>query len=896
MKTIFIRITALVIMILCSVTIWGQVTQSGLSGTIRDQNRVPVPAAQIKVTHVPSGTQYATISQVNGAYFIQGMRPGGPYKIDISSLGLNPLSIEEVHLNLGETFILNQTMEHDAISLESVTISGSNILNSQRTGASTNVNRNEIEKIPTISRSLQDLTKLSPQANGNNFAGRDGRYNNLQIDGAYFNNGFGLSSNPLPGGGNQPISMDAIDEVQINIAPYDVRQTGFTGAGINAITRSGTNTFEGSAYTFQRPKSFTGLNVAEETLSENLQTSSQIYGARAGGAIIKNKLFIFGNFEYENAQSAGNSWLAARPGLSGPNITRVQASDLETVKNHLINQYNYDPGAYENYANQYNNENIKAFLRLDWNINSKNQLSLRYNQMQGTSQQGTNNNSGPNPRSSASRISSESIAFENANYSFSNKVMAITAELNSHINSKLSNQFLATYSYINDSRATPGSLFPFVDIWEDGRNYMSFGTELFSYNNEVINNNINVTNNLNYFTGKHHFTAVINFQTLSFKNNYVRMGTSYYRYNSVDDFLNDNAPALFGITYPYKGQDGYAKVNFGLAGLYLQDQIAVTDLLRLTAGFRLDMPLFLNDPPSNPAVEQIELLDQSGNPTHYTTAHWPKSSILFSPRIGFNYDPLGDRSLQIRGGTGIFTGNIPFVWFTNMPTNAGVLQNTYEPVDSATLSQIDHFNPDPMHWPNQLSNNFSKEPGSSAPGSVALIDPNFKMPQIWRTNFGIDYRIPQTKLTATLDVIYTKDINGIYQFNANRKPASQNLQNGEDQRDFWNGRNNATYNSELGAIIPVLSNTNEGSSFVTSIGLNLNNWNGFSGSMFYTYTTSKDITGNPGSSANSAWSNNYSINDPNEILLGYSQYSVPHRVMGNISYEFKYANHLKTMV
>lgn len=895
MKSYFTKWSLLLLSCLFSFQLWAQVTQSGLSGTIRDSEKETIPGVVIKVTHTPSGTQYHTATQANGTYFIQGMRSGGPYKVELNYLGLQPVIIEDVYLTLGETFILNQVMDQvENYALEAITITSSNILNSERTGAATNVSRANIEKIPTISRSIQDLTKLSPQANGNNFAGRDGRYNNLQIDGAYFNNGFGLSSNPLPGGGNQPISMDAIEEVQINVAPYDVRQTGFTGAGINAITRSGTNKFEGSAYSFQRPQSFTGLQVGDQKLSKEVQTSSQIYGARAGGALVKNKLFIFGNFEYETAQTAGNTWLAARPGLTGPNVTRVQASDLEAVSNHLINQYGYNPGRYEGYANQYLNENIKGLLRLDWNINEQHQLSLRYNQMHGTSQQGTNNNSGPNPRSSASRISSESMAFENANYALSNKVMAITAELNSHFSSKASNQFLATFSSINDSRSTPGDLFPFVDIWEDGKNYMSFGTELFSYNNDVVNNNLSITNNFNYFTGKHHITAGASFQSLSFKNSYVRLGTSYYRYDSVEDFLNDARPSSYGVTYPFAGQDGYAKVNFGLAGLYLQDQITVTDLLRITAGIRLDMPLFLNQPPSNPAVEQIELLDPNGQPTYYTTAQWPKSSVLFSPRIGVNFDPFGDRTLQLRGGTGIFTGNIPFVWFTNMPTNAGVLQNTYEPVDSETLDLIDHFNPDPMYWPNHLPNQFTKQPGSEAPGSVALIDPNFKMPQIWRTNFGMDYSIPNTKLTATLDVIYSKDINGIYQFNANRKLATQQLQNGGDHRDFWNGRNNAVYNDEVGPIVPVLSNTNKGWSLSSSLGLNLSNWNGWTGSVFYTYTAAKDITGNPGSAAGSAWSNNYSINDPNELLLGYSQFSVPHRVMANIGYEFNFSNHFKT--
>lgn len=516
--------------------------------------------------------------------------------------------------------------------------------------------------------------------------------------------------------------------------------------------------------------------------------------------------------------------------------------------------------------------------------------------MTGTNDQGTNNNSGPNPRSSANRISSESIAFENANYSFKNTVRSFTAELNSNFSSRLSNQFLATYSRIQDTRETPGDIFPFVDIWEGGKNYMSFGTELFSYNNDVVNNNFTFTDNLTYIIDRHTLTAGLSFQTMSYANSYMREGTSYYRYNSVASFLSGGAPSVFAITYPFDGSDGYAKVKFGLAGAYVQDKIAVNERLNVTVGLRADLPIYLDNPPSNPVVDTLSLLDKKGNPTHFTTASWPDSKPLFSPRVGVNFDVLGNRTLQLRGGTGIFTGNIPFVWLTNMPTNAGVLQNTFEPVDSTTLSKITRLEKDPNYWVNQLPDRFPGKPGTKAPGSVALIDPDFKMPQIWRSNFGLDYKIPNVPLVATLDVIYSKDINAVYQYNANRKPAAQQLNYSGDDRDFWGTAKNATYNSATGAIIPVLANTSKGYAFTTSVGVTLNPWHGFAGSLSYTYTNAKDISGNPGSAAASAWSNNYSVNDPNELLMGYSQYSVPHRVVGSLSYRKEYLGHLATTV
>ncbi|KAA5534595.1 cell envelope biogenesis protein OmpA [Taibaiella lutea] len=881
-----------------------QVTTSGITGFISDSGNQPVPGATVKAIHQSSGTVYNTITQANGNYSIQGMRPGGPYMVVLTNIGFSPDTAKDVYLSLGENFILNEKMVEEESDLEGVTIVANNnpILAGDRTGASTRLNNKTLNQLPTINRSLTDFTRLTPQANGNGFAGRDGRYNNMQIDGANFNNGFGLSSDALPGGGNQPVSLDAIEEVSVNIAPYDVRQTGFTGAGINAVTRSGTNEFTGSVYGYLRPRSFTGLNVEDNKLSDRSRNKNVNAGFRIGGPIIKNKLFFFANFEYENRQSNGNNWLAARPGLTGSDVTSVQASDLEAVSNYLKTKYGYDPGAYENYANNYFTKNTKALVRLDWNINEKNKFTIRYNQMLGSSFGEANGNSGPNPRSGVNRVSNKSVTFENGNYTNKNKVFSLTAELNSTITSKISNQLIATYSRIQDTRATPGSLFPFVDIGNGDTvkgnytNYMSFGTELFSYNNDVINNNYSVTDNLSYTTGKHNFTAGLSFQLMNYGNSYMREGASYYRYYNVSDFLAGAAPISYATTYPYAGNDGYARVNFGLMGAYVQDRIAVNPKLNVTIGLRADMQLFLDNPPSNPAADTLTLLNEKGKPTHYSTGNWPKSVPLLSPRVGFNYDALGNGKLKVRGGTGIFTGNIPFVWFTNMPTNAGVIQAQFEPVDKGTLAQITHLEADPAYWPNHLTNSFPNSPSSKPPSGVNYVSPDFKMPQVWRTNIGADYKLPGLPLIATGDVIFSKDINAIYQFNANRKAATETLNYSGDDRDLWTNTNAARYNNAVGAVIPVLSNTSKGYSMAATAGITLTNWKGFSGTLFYTYSLSKDISGNPGSAAGSAWSNNYSVNDPNEQRLGYSQFAVPHRIVGSLSYRKEYLNHLATTV
>ncbi|MDD2512605.1 MAG: carboxypeptidase regulatory-like domain-containing protein [Proteiniphilum sp.] len=884
-----LRSLAVVFALVLATVVNAQVTTSSMSGRVTDAQGAVIGATVI-ATHVPSGTTYGTVTNLDGRYNFNGLRVGGPYRVEVSYIGYGTNRAENITLSLGENYVHNVMLAEETVALGEVVVTAfkSPILNSDRTGASTNINSTTLNRMPTVHRSITDFTRLTPQANGNSFAGRDGRYNNLQIDGANFNNAFGLSSNALPGGESQPVSLDAIEEVSVNIAPYDVRQTGFTGAGVNAVTRSGTNRIEGSAYMYLRPKSFSGLHVGDNKLSADGRNKSQVYGARIGAPIIENKLFFFGNFEYENVLGPGNNWLAARPGLSGPNVTRVAAEDLEKVAEHLKSKYEYDPGRYENYANNYAVKNFKVLAKIDWNINDHNRFTIRFNTMKGKSDQGTNASSGPNPRSSTSRISSNSIAFENANYRSENSVTSLTGELNSVINASLSNQFLATYSRIKDTRSTPGSIFPMVDIWKDGSNYMTFGTELFSYNNEVINNNVSVTNNLVYLAGNHTITGGVSFESKSFANSYMRMGTSYYRYGSVEAFMNGGTPDVFGITYLYEGKDNYARVKFATAGAYLQDKYAMTPRLNITAGLRIDVPFFLDEPYDNPEVEKIELLNSDGKQKYYSTGRWPKSKLLFSPRLGFNWDVNGDRSLQVRGGAGIFTGNIPFVWFTNMPTNSGMIQNTFEPVGSATLAKITSFNKDPMYWVKKLPGDFPPNP-TAAPGSFAVVARDFKMPSVWRSSLGLDWKIPGTPLITTADFIYSKDINAIYQFNANRKPATAKMAYGKDDRDLWGSSGDAKYNGATGSIIPVLTNTDKGYSTTATVGVTLQETAGFSGSLFYTYFNAKDITGNPGSSANSAWSNNYSINDPNEQLMGYSQFAVPHRVVGNVSYRIAYA-------
>lgn len=880
-------------------TAYAQVTTSSLIGKITDDKGEAVIGSSVIATHTPTGTQYGTITNEFGVFNISNMRSGGPYEIEVSSVGYQTYKAQNIFLRLGESYNFNTVVSNADIMLEGVDIVGarSNILNSNRTGAATNVGLEQINALPTISRSINDYTRLTPQAqSGSSFAGRDGRLNNIQIDGANFNNNFGLSNSNLPGGGSQPISLDAIEQVQINIAPYDVRQSNFTGAGINAITRSGSNTWEGSVYGFYRDQSFNGKKVAGAELPPFDKTTATTLGARVGGAIIKNKLFFFANFEKEDNTRPGISFSPSAPGRSGSNISRTTLEDMETVSSYVKEKFGYDTGASEGYASNFNTNNYKAMARLDYNINSKNILTLRYNQMVATDDQVVNGTSAPNPRSSSNRISANSYAFENANYGFENSVKSLTAELNSQISNRMSNQLLVTYTKIQDKRTSKSSPFPFIDIKKDGDSYMSLGYELFSWKNDVVNNVTTFTNNLTYLAGNHNFTFGAAFDYLTFGNSFQRYGTSYYRYSSMDDFLNNATPEAYALTYSVLpgGKDPYAELDFGLGSLYAQDEYRVSDKIKVTAGLRLDLPFYFNDLVANPAVDALSFVDATGKePVKIDLAKWPDSKILFSPRLGFNYDINGDRSLQLRGGTGIFTGRVPFVWFTNLPTNSGVLQNTVEVVGAAVSDLGITFNPDPAAWKGK----FPATPGTSAPGSIAAIDQNFKLPQVWRSNLALDVLLPANYI-FTFEALYTKNINDPLQYNANQKApiGMMNANNGADTRPlFGSTPADRRVNASMSEAI-ILSNTDQGSSYSLTAQLSKEFSRNFSAMLAYSYTNSEDVSGNPGSQAASAWSNNVSVRGQNDLDLSYSEYAVPHRVVGALTYKVEYLKALATTI
>lgn len=895
---------------------FSQITTSGMNGKVTSPDGSPLPGATVVAVHVPSGTVYGASTNAEGLFNIQGMRPGGPFTVEVSFVGYSKQTYTDVRLYLGETFVLNTALKQSSVDLGEVTVVGtkSSQFKTTKTGASTNISNEQMMLMPTINRSISDIVRLSPYSNGMSFAGGDGRSTNFTVDGANFNNNFGLGSS-LPGGGN-PISLEAIEELQVVIAPFDVRQTNFIGGGINAITKSGTNTFRGSAYTYLTNQNLRGNHIDTVDFKERPKESRNTYGVTLGGPIIKNKLFFFVNGEYELRPGQVVNYRPSQDGVANKDLqlSRTSASDMELVRQHLINNYGYDPGSYTDYPADQSNRKLLA--RLDWNINKTNKLSLRYNHTKNQAWNPANGNStDAGFRNNAmDRISQYSMAFANSTYSMDNIVNSVSLDLNSRISDRFSNQFLTTYSAIKDVRGSNSSPFPFIDIMdgvtEDGKQilepYMSAGYELFTWNNGVNNNIFNIIDNATFYLGSHKITAGASFEYQMANNSYMRNGTGYYRYASVSDFLNQAAPRDFAITYGYDGElKPAAEVAFNQAGLFAQDEWKMTSNFKLTFGLRADYLKYADNIITN---NSILALDFGGK--KIDTGAWPTAKVQLSPRIGFTWDALNDQSLKVRGGTGIFTGRLPLVFFTNMPTNSGMVQGSYTAVTKynadGSIKSVDPklallagkmiTDVNEMITLLGLPNTITSDQGV-LPSTINGIDPNFKMPQVWKSSLAVDIKVPVSfPMTITLEGVYTKTINGVMLQNYNLKQPDDTWQkfSGSDDRYIYPATADLTYTAKNAYI---LANNSEGWGAIGNITVTAEPVENLNIMAAFIKTESKEISGMPGSNASSAYSGLYEVNGPNVPWVQRSQYVVPSKAIANLSYKIPYLNnHMATTI
>jgi len=850
----------LLVAVLVSLTGFAQVTTSSMQGNVYDDTNVGLPDASVVAVHTPTGTRYGSTTNLDGIVNLRNMRVGGPYTITISYVGLQTKEIADVYLTLGQSYNFSSVLQADSQQLEEVVLEASTdkAFSNERTGAETSVGKEVIAVMPTISRSVSDFTRLDPSASGNSFGGRNDQYNNFSLDGSIFNNPFGLDA-PTPGGqtGANPISLDAIEQISVATAPYDVTQSGFTGATVNAVTRSGTNEFHGTVYGFFRNENMTGGKIKGDDVFKGDLEQKQ-YGFSVGGPLVKDKLFFFVNFEKDERTDLGSSW-EPNTGSGAVNESRVSLDDMIAVQDRLLS-LGYDPGAIQDYTHL--TESVKGILKLDWNINDKNRLSVVYNFLDASKDKPAH------PTALGFRgPSANTLQFENAGYQINNELQSILFELNSNFTDNVTNKLQVGYTSFNDFRNPFSTPAPSFTIQENGSNYIIAGHEPFSINNKLEQTVFQFTNNMTFFTGNHAITLGFSFEKFKFGNSfnlgsYGARGVFFPTSGSVDEFINDPSIAddlaaataadesLSAAGQGNPGGFNWYKLDVGQMAFYLQDEWNATDNLRLTLGIRFDKPLYFNS--SQYAqdfidtqccyIPSIEYFDpNTGEEVFFDSTEMPTNDILFSPRFGFNWDVKGDNSFKVRGGSGIFTGRLPFVWIGN-------------------------------------------QVGSPNFFFYQTVDPDFKWPQVWRTNVGLDYRF-NNGLIASTDFSYTQDINGAHVQNWGLKAPSGMLA-GVDNRPIYTGADkNSFQNGNF-----VFTNSDKARIINWSAKVEKSFENNFYFSVAYNYMDSQDVNSIEAEITGDAFAGNPALGNVNDDVLAHSKYGDDHRFIGVISKNWTYGS------
>jgi outer membrane receptor protein involved in Fe transport len=856
MRNLHLRhFTLLVLLLFTAHLSWGQgATTASLSGVITDGKGGGLPGATVLAVHTPTNTQYGVGTNADGRYNIQGMRVGGPYTIKVSYVGYQDVTKTGIVLALGETLRLDVPLDASATELGNVVITGrpDPVINAGRTGAETNVSRAQITQLPTLNRSLNDFTRLTPQASGggsSSFGGANNRYNNITIDGAVNNDVFGLAGSGTPGGqaGTNPIALDAIDQIQVVLAPYDVTLGSFTGAGVNAITRSGSNDFSASIYGFGRNQNTAGKSVNEPRTKLDKFYNYQT-GFRVGGAIVKDKVFFFLNGEIARVSAP----LGFLPGTPDSRASIIDLQRIATAANTDL-YGRYDVGSYGEFNRR--TQSNKIFARLDFNLSENNTLTLRHNYVKAFDDNLT-------------RLANN-IRFGNNAYQFNNTTNSTVAELNSRFAGGFSNKLILTYTAIRDSRDVVGAPGPAYQIVDNGITY-NLGQDRSSVANQLDQDIVEVTDNLTKAYGKHTITIGTHNEGFKFRNLFLNNGAGYYTFTSITNFEQGKAS---GVQASYPTADGgEARFKAAQLGFYAQDEYTPVENLRLTLGMRIDVPVFVDKPGNNEGVAT-----QFGS--QYHTSNTPNGQVLYSPRIGFNWDVNNDSKVQLRGGTGVFTGRVPFVWISNSYTNSGLIQGSVSQTSNTAFLPYIRLNPA------QIATDYAAVRQSQ----INLVSDNFKLPQVWRSNLAVDFRLPGD-VVATLEGIYSKTLNDIYYKDLNLAAPIGRLA-GPDQRPVYdpgNGGVNRRVNNAYTNVY-LLDNTSKGYRYNATFQLQKRFIGGLNSTVAYTYGVSKEINSGSSSTASSNFGFNQVAYDPNNPELGYSRNDQRHRVIASTGYTFNYA-------
>ncbi len=885
MKQLLFRSLLVILMVTGTNMLFAQVTTSAMNGVVTDSKGGSLPGATVVLVHVNSGTQYGTTTDVKGFYRLPNVNVGGPYTLTVSFVGYQSSKKEGIFLNLGQTLRQNMVLSESVSQLEGVEVvaARNEIIDGNRTGAETQITRDAIDKMPTISRSITDFTRMTPQARvtqngGIEIAGMSNKYNAIFIDGAVNNDVFGLSESGTNGGqtGISPFSMDIIDQFNVSVAPYDVKLGGFAGAGINAVTRRGDNEFRGSAYYYFRNQDLAGKTPTDDesvTRTKLPDFTSKTYGARLGGPIIKDKLFFFTNIEFQKDETPSPFDFTTYEG-------DADAAKLAQVAN-KVKQWGYDPGIYDNATKKL--DGTKIFARLDWNINANHKLTLRHQYTKGT-------------QTSPSVSGKTNLYFSNAGIYFPSTTNSSALELKSIFGNQFANNLILGATFVRDDRDPMGGNFPFITL-KDGKGTIRLGSEEFSTANALNQDVFTLTDNFEWYLGKHTLTIGTHNEFYKMYNLFIRQNYGSYQWNSVDDFLNDSLAAQYDRTFSrvdgITGDGSKAATEFNALqlGFYLQDEWQILDNLKISAGVRFDVPMFLDDPTLNedfntnvlPLI-QAEMANSDYAPElDAETGTAPGARVMISPRIGFNWDVLNNQKTQVRGGIGIFTSRIPFVWPGGMYNNNGMMLGGVRQYDVA-------FNPD---WQSQYPT-YDPNATFTPSGQIDLFSKNFKYPQVMRASIAADQKLPGGFI-ATVDFTYTKNLNNIMYYNFKYKKVG-NLTGSPDDRPIW-GKLDAVSSGSGKNYTDIIYgyNTSEGHSMNITGQIQHNGWHGLSGSLAYSFGEAKSMNDGASSQNSSQW-RVPNVRGKNDLDLAISDYDMGHRVIGNLNYRIDYAGHAATTI
>jgi hypothetical protein len=868
-----------------------QETTAEIQGVVVDDKGVGLAGATISAVHVPTGTLYNTTSRKDGRYNLPNVRVGGPYRIRVTFVGFKEESMEDITLGLGQVYKADFNMAQNTSNLTEVVVAArrsDKVFNKGRTGAAEFVNRQQIDRLPTINRSINDFTRLTPTANSNatygtsSFGGKANSFNNLTVNGASFNNTFGLAAGLGGQTNSQPISIDALDQIQVNIAPYDVTLGNFTGAGINSVTKSGTNEVKGTVYYYWKNPELTGRKVATTKVPKQ-QFDFSNWGANIGLPIWKNKIFFFGSLELERVSQPATSRVASRNGSTGDNVSQARAEDLETLRDFLKTKFNYDAGAFENYT--FDTYSDKITTRLDFNISKKHTFNVNYYYLKSYRNVPPSNSGAPGNNRQPSNTA---MPFFASSYIINNNFHIVIAELNSRFTNSISNKLQVGYNQLRDFRSSPGGVFPLVDIENgQGSSLTAFGYEPFTAFNMLNTDTWQLNDIVTINKGAHTITVGTQNTYNKFRNGFAPNYYGAYRFANLDSFYNSvnngNANASrYELRYSARkgGEFPYADVEAFQVGLFIQDKWTVNNNLVLTAGLRADAPIFKQNFIANTKADSLVFR----NGVRINTGEAPKVSVLLSPRIGFNWDVDGNKQTQLRGGVGIFAGAPPFVWISNQASNNGVDFGSFVRTNVAFDADVDA----------------SRPVGAAANTSynLAVTDRDFKFPQLFRANLAIDRKLP-LDITATLEGVFSKDINGVYHQNVNL-PSTGTPLVGADNRIRYSatriyagvGGESASNPNISDAIL--MRNTSKGYTYNITLQLQRNVKNLYT-MIAYSYGDSRSVN-DGGSIAQSIWRDRQVSGDPNADVTSYSNFYQPHRVVAAVFYRFEYFKHGGTSI